>query len=159
MTRHTVLNRRNVEPMNALKRSLAPALLLGIFLVGCSSSAVKDPNQKPVSKVFGEITLDGQLTADIQAVCYDAKTRKKVTTANTGADGKFAFGTYEAGDGLPEGDYVFAFSAGKKDPAAGTFGPPDRLKGRYANPSKSQTKATVVKGKPVDLGKIELTSK
>jgi hypothetical protein len=39
------------------------------------------------------------------------------------------------------------------------YGGPDKLKGRYNDPKKSQIRCKVEKGKPADLGRIELSTK
>lgn len=39
------------------------------------------------------------------------------------------------------------------------YGGPDKLKDKYSDPKKSECKVTVEKGKPADMGQIDLTTK
>ncbi len=82
-----------------------------------------------------------------------------MSTATTTADGKFALSTYKEADGLPEGDYALTFSWREYNVVKHTYVGPDKLKGRYTDAKQSKFRVKVEKGKPVDLGRLELTTK
>jgi hypothetical protein len=123
-----------------------------------------------VVPLTGEVTLDGSPAQGISVWVMNEKSmpqylsRKdsgdKIRPAATGAikaDGKFQFTTLAAGDGLPAGNYILCFSM---DYEAGTSNPTaDKFNATYGRPENSTLKVTLEKGKPVDLGKIELSSK
>ena len=67
--------------------------------------------------------------------------------------------TYEASDGVPEGEYVLTFMWGKINLISGGYGGPDKLNGRYTDPETSEVKVTVKAGEATELGTIELTTK
>ena len=78
---------------------------------------------------------------------------------STDQNGKFVFGTYESGDGLPPGDYVLTFTWPPyvlKRSATTAKDPQDRLNGKYDTVDKSPLKFTVEKGKPLTLETIDL---
>ena len=62
-----------------------------------------------------------------------------------GPDGKFAITSYVTGDGAPAGDYVVTVEW--RDKAEGAFdsGTPDKLGGRYADPTTSTLRTKVEK--------------
>ncbi|MDZ7616888.1 MAG: hypothetical protein U1E05_07790, partial [Patescibacteria group bacterium] len=82
-----------------------------------------------------------------------------VSSALTDEAGKFAVATYKTGDGLPEGEYSLTFSWQEYNVMARGFTGPDKLRGRYADPAKSEFRVVAERGKPIDLGRIELTTK
>ena len=59
---------------------------------------------------------------------------------------------------MAKGEYVPTFEWGKWNFFAGTYGGPDKLKGRYENPDASEFRVSVTGKGPVDLGRIELSS-
>jgi hypothetical protein len=148
--------------MLILMRSLIVGLCVCVVFSSCNSRKV--PDQRPLYPVKGEVTVDGKPVADVRVNCTDVKDvdRKELTglSATTKEDGKFEVSTYYPGDGAPEGEYVVTFSWDGR-PAAGRPGGrpgPDKLNNRYSDPKKSQVRFKVEKGKPTDLGKIELTT-
>ncbi|TXT37809.1 MAG: Uncharacterized protein FD138_560, partial [Planctomycetota bacterium] len=58
-----------------------------------------------------------------------------------------------------EGDYALTFLWGEFNVISRSYGGPDKLKDRYKSPQESKVKFTAKKGTPLDLGKIELTTK
>ncbi len=145
--------------------STSARLLLGAL--GCcvffSSCAPKGPPRKETFPVKGEVSVDGQPAGGLAITCnnvagMDAK-MPTVSQTFTKDDGKFEISTYGQGDGVPEGEYTLTFIWGKPDLLHGGYGGPDKLKGRYKDPQKSTIRFKVEKGKPTDLGKIELTTK
>lgn len=137
--------------------------LVGISSLGCGSPPPPGPPRKPTYPIKGIVLVDGQPVEMLEVSCHDTKLpsdgNSVIATAYTDAEGKFELATYAAGDGVPEGDYVLTFLWGEFNVISRSYGGPDKLKDRYSSPKSSQVKFTVKKGTPVDLGKIELTTK
>ncbi len=138
---------------------MIPGILLMFLFCSCKS---RDPNWKETHPAKGEVYVDGQPAEFLRVMCTNVngidKENPTVSSATTDKDGKFEISTYEKGDGLPEGEYVLTFMWGQLDRISG-YGGPDKLKQKYLDPKKSEHKFTVVKGKPTDLGRIELKTK
>lgn len=138
-------------------------LALGICLLAASCGPKLPGNIKPTFPVKGQLSVDGKPVADVAIACESVQgpdvKNPSVSSARTAADGTFAFSTYREGDGLPEGEYALTFSWREYSNAKHNFVGPDKLKGRYADPKQSKFRVKVEKGKPVDLGKVELTTK
>ena len=80
-------------------------------------------------------------------------------SALTAPDGKFELATYEAGDGVPPGEYQLTFVWGEISLLNGQY-TGDKMKGKYAKSAASQYKINVNPGDvPIDLGTIELKTK
>lgn len=107
--------------------------------------------------------IDGQPVEMIEIACHDAKKLEtgdsKMSVTFTDAQGKFALATYVEGDGVHEGDYALTFMWGQFDVISRSYVGPDKLNDRYKSPQQSKVKFTAKNGSPVDLGKIELTTK
>lgn len=146
--------------MSATTRMLVLALLVTVPCVSCSQ---KDPNRKATVPLTGEVYVDGKAANALEVTCHDVKgmdmKNPTVSQAYTKEDGKFAVSTYQQGDGVPEGEYVLTFVWGKMQPLGNTYGGPDKLKGRYKDPKESKVRVKVEKGKPADVGRVELTTK
>jgi hypothetical protein len=136
-----------------------PAVLLLLF---CSCGK-EDSSRKQTFPVKGEVYVDGSPAESLQVTCHDVEglDRENPThsSAFTDKEGKFEISTYESADGVPEGEYKLTFVWGKMNMVSMTYGGPDKLNGRYADPAASQHPVTVEKGKRTDLGRIELTTK
>jgi hypothetical protein len=144
-------------------RSILP-LVVCVSLLGLSCSHKRiDPNRVETVPVKGQVLVDGQSIADVTVDIHNAAdagaTKAAKSFAKTKDDGKFEFSTYEAGDGVPPGEYVATFMAKKFSMISHSYVGPDKLNDRYSDRKKSQVRIKVEKGKPVDLGKIELTTK
>jgi len=152
-------------------------VLTTTFFGGCGHTPPKPKNQLPTTPVTGTIHINGEAMAGVRVFAfrsdkpdsfYDTEVDAspaggQVALSSTG--GKFQFTTYTVGDGLPEGEYVFAFywdgggaevlgsDERKISPAARTFAK------KYGNPKKSDIKCTCKKGTPVDLGVLDLKTK
>ncbi len=145
---------RRVEARNAWLATVA----LPLVLIGCTDA----PRGEPRLETFplqGVVQVDGAPAEHLTVECYPQNTGEltRELAGVTTAEGKFSLGTYEAGDGVPEGEYQIAFKWLKK--GKGLRGLQDALNGRYANPNSSGFSITVKKGEPADLGTIELTTK
>lgn len=141
---------------------LCAFVVVTIFgLSGCSSSDGKP--KKETSKVTGTVTVDGKPVALVRVELQDAKgfdaKMPTLPVGTTDETGKFEITTYDIGDGAPEGEYTAVFTW--REIAIMNQGKdmPDKLKDRYSTAAKSKTKVKVEKGKPTDMGKIELTTK
>ena len=138
--------------------------IAGCVLTGCSKK--EEPFRKQTSVVTGQVIVDGTpvpAESPMKVECHNVagmdQEHPTISSALTREDGKFEISTYESGDGLPAGDYVLTFMWGKMNLIAGSYGGPDKLKGKYNNPDKSIFKISVKEGEPVELGKIELKTK
>lgn len=129
-------------------------LLLAVACWGCSKPRLGEPRMKTYP-VTGVVTVDGEPAAFLEIECHpESDTElKRPVIAVTNTEGRFSIGTYESGDGLPEGSYVLTFKWVEMGIAA-----VDKLKGAYADPQKSDYKVTVVAGETTDIGEIELSS-
>lgn len=138
----------------------AACILAAVGLgAGCSS---RDPNWKETIPVTGVVTVDGQPVEGVSVKLVNSKgeTGPDVVfpAAFTDTTGKFAISTYEQGDGAPPGDYAVIFTW----PTLNTLSMQyegDRLNGRYGDANGSEKRLTVASGAPIDMGKIDLTTK
>lgn len=130
------------------------------LVLGCSEA--KDPSKKETIPIKGEVVVDGAPAAGVLVQLFtaqDISTRTgSLSIGSTDDQGKFEIGTYSQGDGAPPGDYSVTFSWPAMQMSQEREAP-DRLKNRYKDPSKSTFKITVASDKPVDMGKVELTTK
>ena len=152
-------------------QKLACGLLLTVtMLVGCGArmsekeqiEKVTGSAMKSTVPVSGLITVDGEPQKGVVVTVYSADGSKKIalnSVTYTEKDGKFSFTTYKFGDGLEPGDYKLTFELLKVKKGGGEFEGPDKLKGRYSNPAKSEISLSVAAGKPQTDLKYELTTK
>ncbi len=136
------------------------ALLSVVCLL--TSCGPKGPPRKETFPVTGELIVDGKPAAAVQVTLTDTKGMDQelptYSSAMTEENGKFSISTYELGDGVPEGDYVVTFVWGELNLFSMQYGGPDKLKDKYSDPKTSTFKIKVEKGKPADMGRIELTT-
>jgi hypothetical protein len=135
--------------------------LVGLALAaGCGE---KQGFRKETFPVTGTVLVDGQPASLVQVSLHDVKGMDKqhptLSSGFTGDDGKFSLTTYEFGDGVPEGEYKVTFMLGQLNMVSMQYGGPDKLNARYSDPEKTEFRVKVEKGKPADMGKIELTTK
>lgn len=146
--------------MPATTRALLFALAACVLAASCSRT---DPNRKQTFPVTGEVYVDGKPARALAVTCHDVKgldtKNPTLSSAHTQEDGKFAISTYQQSDGVPEGEYVLTFLWGQMNTFSNTYGGPDKLNGRYKDPKESKVRAKVEKGKPTDMGRIDLTTK
>jgi len=149
-----------------MKHQIARVLVLVSIAGTCLSTAScqkTDPNRKETIPVCGEVYVDGQPAAMLQIQCHPVEgmdtQQPTITQAVTDQEGKFQLATYEAGDGAPVGEYKLTFVWQNFSAVAASYSGPDKLKKRYADPGKSPFPLRVEKGKQVDLGRIELSTK
>ncbi len=144
--------------------SFRPIAYLTIFaglagVLGCSEQS----NRKPTFPVTGTVHVDGKPVEGIRVELHDSKgldpKQPTYSSAFTDAEGKFVLSTYDNGDGVPEGDYAITYMWGKLNVMSMAYGGPDKLKNKYVDPKKTPFKLSVTKGKPNELGVVELTTK
>jgi len=129
------------------------------FFAGCGQSG---PERVPTYPVVGKVLVDGEPVEMLAINCVRlSEVDKENPTESqcfTADDGSFKIGTYEAKDGVPEGEYALTFQWGEWNLYSHSYSG-DKLNGRYSDAAKSETKFEVVPGQPTDLGTIELTTK
>lgn len=137
-------------------------LMLTVMLSGCGSDV--DPNMglnvKPTVQVTGKVLVDGVAPETPVAVKAHlvGKTDpgQPLSSGATDKDGVFKLNTYNAGDGMPPGEYKLTFLWGQIVMNRGMQGG-DKLGGVYSSPEKSQFTVKVAESKEVlDLGVFEL---
>lgn len=141
-----------------IARFLGLVLCLCLVVAGCGR---KGPPRKETFPVKGTLWIDGKPVGNVAVRCVSVQKLDATTPPSstfTRDDGTFEISTYEKSDGVPEGEYVLTFQWGEHDLISRAY-VGDKLGGRYADPKKSTIRFKVEKGKPVDLGKIELTTK
>lgn len=140
-------------------------VLLSIVSICLAITACSKPDtgRKVTIPVRGEVYVDGQPAAMLQIQCHPVggmdREDPTVTQAITDQEGKFQLSTYEAGDGVPLGEYKLTFVWQDFSVLSASYSGPDKLKKRYSNPDSSEFPLTVEQGSPIDLGRIELTTK
>ena len=139
------------------------ALMAACCLLLCSCGK-EEAFRKETFPVTGEVYVDGQPAAQLRVECHDVagmdKEHPTVSQCYTDDGGKFQIATYEAADGVPEGEYVLTFMWGQYNAISASYGGPDKLNGRYSDAKSSDAqRIKVEKGKPTELGRIELTTK
>lgn len=138
-------------------------LLLAASVTALGSCTKKGADRKVTIPVSGQVVVDGQPTAMVKVECHPVggidKEQPTVTQAVTDKEGKFQLSTYEGGDGAPIGEYKLTFTWQEFNAIAGSFTGPDKLKGRYSDPNASQVTLKVEKGKAIDMGRIELSTR
>ncbi len=139
------------------------AVVAGVsFAVGCGGWEPPQPqNRVETFPVTGQVHVDGNPVAQIAVRLHPVGSEKNsLPTASgfTDEEGRFSIGTYESGGGAPAGTYVITFQWGQVNLLTGRY-EGDKFRGRYADPEKSTFRVVVEKGKPADVGLIELVTK
>jgi hypothetical protein len=133
--------------------------LLALTVCSCSGRPEFSKERYPVT---GEVYVDGKPAARLSVTLHDVKgfdeEAPAIPQAVTKQDGSFAISTFEAKDGAPVGEYTATFVWGRPQ-GLGIDTSVDRLQGKYSDPETSQFKVTVTEDEPVDMGRIELTTK
>lgn len=143
-----------------VRNAMLGFVALGIFAsYGCEPPG---PKLKPTFPLIGEVYVDGSPAENLAVYCNDVsaadKTADTPSAAFTDANGKFSISTYKQADGIPEGEYVLTFMWGQLNVFNASYGGPDKLNERYTDPMRSEFKVKVEKGKPIDMGRIQLTT-
>jgi hypothetical protein len=124
--------------------------MCGLMLAGCgrTNDRLKQAYQDaalakvPVAPVSGIVTVDGLAPAPFTLVMLwdPKKPSANVLRTICDSEGRFAFTSYEGGDGVPPGTYVVLFAQFNMGRPLGTFDPPDALKNLYNDPDKNGSK-------------------
>jgi len=152
------------------------AAISSMFFAGCGKldpgipKHLRDLALVPLS---GQVILDGAAPEGLLVAVFEEKRLEewnKLPSPSTDRiirgtinekikpDGKFEFTTFKSGDGLLPGNYLLLFC--KVEQGSDLISDATKkFNEKYNNPKTSTVKATLEKGKPVDLGKIELSSK
>lgn len=129
-------------------------MLAAAMVSGCS-----EPRGGPRLETYpvtGTVYVNGAPADQLLIECYpvgESEIQYELAT-RTDSDGNFAIGTYEAGDGVPRGEYALTFEWMQGSALGGDR--KDRLKGRFTDPQSSETQFEVVPGVPTELGIINL---
>lgn len=145
-------------------------LVFAALTIGCGSerqvskdnlAKMAGGSVKQVTPIKGKVLIDGTPTAGVNISLYGKDATTVITTTRTNADGTYCWSTYEQCDGLMAGDYKLTFKhipnqkQNDRDQKED-----DQLKGRYANPAKTEFTLSVASdGKPQENVDYELKSK
>lgn len=136
-------------------------LTLGVLLGGCAET--KHGNRIETYPLTGKVLVDGKPVGLIKVTVHDVAgvnaEHPTFPTTYTDDEGKFSLSTYEAGDGVPAGEYVVCFYWGEYNLMSRDYGGKDKLGDRYRDPKTSPIRVQVEEGKPADMGTIELSTK
>ncbi len=148
----------------SFRRKLYVTAALVAVVIGCTRSQ-QGPERLETVPVKGTVTVKGMPAGEVtvkfrplatpqgEAAIYAAN-----PTALTEADGTFVVSTYEHGDGMAAGEYVITFEWLKFNRMSNSYGGPDRLGGKYADPETTEFKLTVTGDEEViKLEPFELT--
>jgi hypothetical protein len=133
------------------------AVVAGTF--GCSTQ--KGPPKKVCYPVKGELFVKDKpaagalITFRPQQDNDPASWSAGFPRANVGPDGKFEVSTYGENDGAPAGDYTLGISWILPNPQNEEESLPDKLGGRYADPTTSKITAKV-EPRPTELPPVRL---
>ncbi len=146
-------------------------VLLSVLVAGCEKQLSEnerirkdaEKSRKKAVPVAGTVLVNSRPQEDVLVSLYKSDNPKPISPnvfIAAGPDGKFAFSTYENGDGLVPGDYKLTFEWHKITfrRAEPVFEEPDKLNGRYSDPVKSEFQLQVVEGQPQKDLKFELKS-
>ena len=146
--------------------SRVSALILTATMIGCGSGGnplsdtdlkkIAGGDLKEVVPVSGKVNVDGQPALGVNIYLHAENDPNYISFARTGSDGKYCWATYRPCDGIPLGKYTLTFKHMPKMTPKGKGD--DLLKGRYANPKKSEFKLTVEKGAPQKDVNYDLSS-
>jgi len=149
----TVVAFTTSEPIHVKEPSMPKLLVLAaiaqtmILLAGCGRSGPPRVTPNPTN---GSITYQGHpIGGAFLALHPKAGSPSDVPTATAvvQSDGTFAATTYDAGDGVPEGDYVVTVQWRKATKSGGDFVPgPNLLPAKYSRPESSDVVVHVASG-------------
>lgn len=130
------------------RRLIGLTILAAVTFVGCNQGNIH-PDRVAVCPATGEAVQDGNPAAGALLVFHPVSsiTLPALPRATVGKDGRYAVGTYEAEDGLPEGDYVVTVYWTIKPPGAGEAVEGKSLvNAKFAKKETTPLRATVVRG-------------
>ena len=127
-----------------MNRAICVALLSGMLVAGCGRASPQFES-RPTFPVEGRLFVGGKPEQGLQVFFHPLQASQQgIPRGVTDAEGCFQLRTYHDGDGAPTGEYaVTVYWPGSSPASADDQLPPDRLKGRFANPNNSSLRATV----------------
>jgi hypothetical protein len=137
---------------------LLPVLLL---LGGCR----KDDGRLKSYAVHGKVTVDGVPAKRVYVFLQPTKqpeTHGIFPNAITNDQGEYWVSTYDSEDGAPLGEYKVTAKWPRGEGLNVSSDSPDRLNGRFSDPSKSAITFTVkeaTRAQPNEVPTLELTTK
>ena len=146
---------------------IRPDRLLSLLAIGMLSLAACGDQRPPAYPVTGQVLFENKPAEHAIVIFHPDATDEELAQlrphGTVDANGHFELTTYVSGDGAPAGSYRVTVTWPSSDPADRvaaedpeyTPSGPDRLKGRFANPSATELKATVKSGSNV-LAPFEL---
>ncbi len=147
MTTRSIRVERPTAPQN---NRLFFAAICSLVLAGCGRSVDREEQayrdtglaRVPVGQVSGVVTVDGAAPAPFTLVMLADPLKPDAAVLRTTCDseGRFAFTSYDSGDGVPPGKYVVLFAQFNVGRPLGTFEPPDLMKNLYNDPDKNASK-------------------
>lgn len=141
---------------------VASMALLSLAFAGCGPAGESRPEVIPVE---GSLTINGKPAEGAMLVFHPSHgeefdARGSRPRANVEKDGHFQVTTYDAGDGLPAGEYDVAV-LWFDDPNSAA--PHDKLGGRYAVPGKPELHISVTPEtsqlEPLEIKGAKITSR
>lgn len=133
-------------------------ILLALLLAGCGPS----DDKRPVYKVTGRITVDGQPAKDAYLVFYSTDSNDKMApkpTATADENGNLTVTTYITGDGAPAGEYKVGIEWPKIVNNFGRMQPGgDQLNGKFKEVATSKWTVRIQPGEN-QLPPFELKTK
>lgn len=138
-----------------MTRNGALIVLIFIAFLTLSACASRHKDREPVYSVSGSVCYKGKPAVGAIVVFNqigerEDKRRAIKPFARTTNDGTFKLNYYTTGDGAPAGEYVVTLVWPSPPAADETEEGPDRLNGRYSNPTTSKWRITLSQ-KPLEL--------
>jgi hypothetical protein len=131
--------------------------LCGVILPGCGRGGPK------LHPVHGRVLVEGQPVRGAAVTFHPTNSSETLRpSAQTDEQGYFSLTRYASGDGAPSGEYTVTVTLYRlnttRNQAEGDETTRNVLPARYANPSESQLKSVISKGKN-ELSPFELTAR
>ena len=102
--------------MSVPTKRLGVAGSLALCCLSLCSCGEQEGFRKETSPLTGEVYVNGEPAAQLQVTCHNVQgidtEHPTFSSAITDESGKFSISTYEAADGVPEGEYVLTFGTG-----------------------------------------------
>lgn len=138
---------------------IGAVILSALMIAGCGPEGPQGGPRVETYPITGTVHIDGKPEQAILVTCHPVGESAVHTTISgfTDEQGRFSIGTYESGDGAPEGEYKLTVKWGQWG-LNGRYGGPDKLKDRYSDPDSSEYSVVVSPGNEADVGILELST-
>jgi hypothetical protein len=153
--------------MTSVFRGLCFAVGLSLCVSTVGGCGESEFDQVPVYPVRGVLLVDGKPAAGTMLTLHPSQGAANTSLRSMAVvenDGSYAFTTYLKGDGAPEGEFVLtaywpdARKAPKDPDGESEQLPPDLLRGRFSNPSRSPLRVRVAAA-PNELAPVDLNDR